>query len=265
MVRLLNEFRQGLATWMDVFDHNCTYQREVCRRALTSELLLRCICAFTARRLCLVASGEIWTPVATKYYSQSLHLLIKQINNQDPRDDVLTAVMLLSSYEVMAAQGQEHRQHYEGAMKLIRRQGISARSIGLDKANFWIWVRHEITVAITNETPLQMAPKHWNVKWREGETEEDMLGNQVLWLVGRAVDWVYGNGTLSEYHDLLGDTERWYAGLSPSFCGVQYGEPVEDGLSKVHFAVPAAGEFPGSFPMAAVTDRDYLHGWKFPL
>jgi hypothetical protein len=35
MVYLLNEFQNGLAKWMDVFDHNSTYQREVCRRALS--------------------------------------------------------------------------------------------------------------------------------------------------------------------------------------------------------------------------------------
>lgn len=247
-VYLLREFQNGLAKWMDVFDHESTYQREVCRRALTFQLLLTCICAFTARQLCLIGSGETWTPVATKYYSQSLNLLIKQINNPDRRDDILTAVMLLSSYEILAAEGEEYRQHCEGAMKLIRTHGINAQSTGLDRASFWIWTRHELTVAIANEMPLQMAPKHWNVKWREGETGEDMLGNQILWLVGRAVDWVYGNGTPSEYSDLLRDTERWYAALPPSFCGVKYGEPIEDELSKVHFAVPAAGKFPVFFP-----------------
>ncbi|KAI1924737.1 hypothetical protein LOZ12_000273 [Ophidiomyces ophidiicola] len=239
-VFLLNEYQRGLAKWMDLFDHGCTYQRHVCRRALTSDLLLKCICAFTARQLCLLASGEIWSPVATKYYSQALNLLIKQLNSPEPRGDELTAVMLLSSYEVLAAQGQEHRRHYEGAMKLIRMQGISARSIGLDRANFWIWIRHEIAVSIMNETPLQMSPRYWNVSWRDGETEEDSLGNHVLWLVGRAVDWVFGKGTPREYHDLLRDTERWHSGLSATFRGVKYGDPVEDGIFKVYFAVPAA-------------------------
>jgi hypothetical protein len=161
--------------------------------------------------------------------------------------------MLLSSYEILAAEGEEYRQHCEGAMKLIRTQGINAQSTGLDRANFWIWIRHEINVAIANETPLQMAPKYWDVKWREGETEEDMLGNQILWLVGRAVDWVYGNGTPFEYHDLLSDTERWHAALPPSFCGIKYGEPIEDGLSKLHFAVPAAGKSSGFFATAVVS------------
>ncbi|KAF9883404.1 hypothetical protein FE257_003487 [Aspergillus nanangensis] len=241
MVYLLDEYRRGLARWMDIFDHNCTYQREIARRALSSELLLPCICAFTARQLSLSPSGEIWTPVATNYYARALNLLIKTLNSSAPQENTLSAVILLSSYEVLAAEGQEHRRHYEGAMKLIYTQGISARSFGLDRANFWIWVRHEITVSIMNETPLQMSPKYWNVTWRKGETEEDALGNQILWLVGRVVDWVYGgNGMLSEYYELLRDAEDWYAGLSDAFRGVKYGELEEDQLRKVHFALPAA-------------------------
>ena len=246
-VYLLKRFRHGLATWMDVFDRNCTYQREVCQRALTSDLLLRCICALTARQLCLLASGEIWTPVATKYYSQSLNLLIRQLSSPESKDEAMSAVMLLSSYEVLAAPGQEHHKHYDGAMNLIRIRGINARSIGLDKANFWIWIRHEITVAIVNKSPLQMSPKYWNIDWQVNEAEEDTLGNQVLWLVGRAVDWIYQHGTPEEYHHLLKDSEGWYMGLPIPFRGVYYGEPVEYGLSKIHFATPAAGESSYSF------------------
>jgi Fungal specific transcription factor domain len=250
MVHLLNQFRQGMATWMDIFDHACTYEREVCRLSLTSELLLRCICAFTAKQLCLRPSGEIWTPIATKYYSESLSLLIEQLNDPESSDVALTAVILLSSYEILATQGQAHRRHCEGAMKLMRMQGISACSLHLDRANFWIWVRHDISVAIINEAPLQMSPKEWHVTWREGETQEDLLGNQLLWLVGRAVDWIYGGRTSRENDNILRDAEEWYASLSAPSRGVKYGDLVENGLSKVHFAVTAAGEFCTSFAVA---------------
>jgi Fungal specific transcription factor domain len=243
MVYLLNEFRQGMATWMDVFDHACTYQREVCRLSLTSELLLRCVCALTAKQLSLRPSGEIWTSIATKYYSESLSLLIEQLNEPESSDVALTAVVLLSSYEILAAQGQAHRRHCEGAMRLMKMQGISACSLNLDRANFWIWIRHDISVAIMNGTPLQMSPKEWHVTWREAETQEDLLGNRLLWLVGRAVDWIYGSKTPHENDNILRDAEEWYASLSAPSRGVKYGDSVEDGLSKVHFAVAAAGEF----------------------
>lgn len=70
MVHLFNIYRSGLAAWMDVFDFSNTYQREVSRRAMYSELLLKCICAFTAKHLSLLASGEVWQPIAARYYGE---------------------------------------------------------------------------------------------------------------------------------------------------------------------------------------------------
>ena len=68
MVHLLNIYRSGLSAWMDIFDFENTYQREVSRRAMYSELLLKCICSFTAKHLSLLASGEVWQPIAARYY-----------------------------------------------------------------------------------------------------------------------------------------------------------------------------------------------------
>jgi hypothetical protein len=90
--------------------------------------------------------------------------------------------MLLGSYEVLAAQNREHRRHCQGAMKLIRARRISASSMGLDKANFWISVRHEISVALANESPLQLDPSAWNVTWPEAGAAEDHMANFLMWL-----------------------------------------------------------------------------------
>ena len=68
MVHLFNIYRSGLSAWMDIFDFENTYQREVSRRAMYSELLLKCICSFTAKHLSLLASGEVWRPIAARYY-----------------------------------------------------------------------------------------------------------------------------------------------------------------------------------------------------
>ncbi len=70
MVHLFNIYRSGLSAWMDIFDFENTYQREVSRRAMYSELLLKCICSFTAKHLSLLASGEVWQPIAARYYGE---------------------------------------------------------------------------------------------------------------------------------------------------------------------------------------------------
>ncbi|KAK9625364.1 hypothetical protein V6Z98_005445 [Aspergillus fumigatus] len=60
-------------------------------------------------------------------------------------------------------------------------------------------------------------PWFWNIHWRQGETEEDSLGNQVWWLVGRALDLVYGKGELFGYYSSPHEAENWYASLSECF------------------------------------------------
>lgn len=252
--------KSGVARWMDLFDHEATYQRAVARRVLRSELLLRCVCAFTAKHLSLLESGEIWKPAAARYYGESLRMLIELLGGGGPQDDALTATMLLCSFEMIAAQGSEHRRHFFGAMLLITTHGINACSVGIHRANFWIYVRHEIVVALVNESSLLLSPDRWNVNWHEDETEEDVLGNQVLWLLGRAVNFTYAKnprtgepmGTVTERRELLRDTDLWFDKLPVAFQGVKYGDETDDGLSQLYFAVPAAGNFLRTTPISSV-------------
>ena len=252
--------KSGVARWMDLFDREATYQRAVARRVLRSELLLRCVCAFTAKHLSLLDAGEIWKPAAARYYGESLRMLIELLGSGGPQDDALTATMLLCSFEMIAAQGSEHRRHFFGAMMLITTHGINACSVGINRANFWIYIRHEIVVALNNESSLLLSPDTWNVNWREDETEEDALGNQVLWLLGRAINLTYAKhprtgepmGTVTERRDLLRDTDLWFDKLPLAFQGVKYGDETDDGLSRLYFAVPAAGKFRRTIPTLIV-------------
>lgn len=67
---LLQTFSANLATWMDVFDFDKTYERQVTRRALQSQLLIDCICAFTAKHLSLLSSSDVWDPISSRYYGE---------------------------------------------------------------------------------------------------------------------------------------------------------------------------------------------------
>lgn len=253
MAHLLHTYQNqsGVARWMDLFDHEATYQRTVSRRVLHSELLLRCVCAFTAKNLSLLQGGEIWKPTAARYYGESLRMLIEMLGGGGPQDDALTATLLLCSFEMIAAEGGEHRRHFFGAMMLITTHGINACSVGIHRANFWVYIRHEIVVALVNESSLLLSPDMWNVNWRDDEIEEDVLGNQVLWLLGRAVNITYARhtrtgepmGTVTERRELLKDTNLWYDKLPGTFQGVKYGDETDDGVSQLYFAVPAAGKF----------------------
>ncbi|KAK6085736.1 C6 zinc finger domain protein [Seiridium cupressi] len=247
VAHLLSVYSTGVATWMDVFDHAGSYHYEVPRRCLTSELLTSCVCAFTAKQLSLVSPGAIWSVPAARYYGDALRLLIQHLDSSPGATpgDSLTANMLLSSYEMLEDHGYEHQRHLRGAATLIKMQGINANSQGMDKANFWIFVRHDITIALENESPLYFSPKDWHVKWDEDETGEDVLGNRLMWLVARAIDYTYApdrpaspDNTLQVIHS---ETVAWLDNLPPSFQGVKYGNADTFGLGKTYFAVPTAG------------------------
>ncbi|WYZ36111.1 hypothetical protein EsH8_X_000758 [Colletotrichum jinshuiense] len=249
MVHLLTTYRASVATWMDIFDYGCAYQLEVLRRCMKSKLLIRSVCAFTAKHLSLLPSGDLWVAPATRYYGESLRGLIGYIGTGSVPEDVLTATILLCSYEIIATQGEEHQRHLSGAKLLILNRGVSASSVGLDRANFWIYIRHEITVALFNKTTLQISPKDWGVNWRETEVEEDVLANQLLWLLGRAIDVVFrqeqsvfitATTLCDERQEIYAEVATWFRCWSPSFKGVKYGEPDDQGFFKLYFPMPCA-------------------------
>jgi hypothetical protein len=242
---LLQSYLRTVATWMDLMDHGSTYQLSIPRLLLSSPLLFHCVCAFTAKHLALVKSrrDSFWDPVARQHYGESLRLLIRALSSSS-HEHALTATILLSSYEMIGAAGLEHRRHFLGAMMLIKSHQINAQSEGIDRANFWIYVRHEISVALSSEQPLLLNPDEWAVRWKEGETREDVLGNHVLWILARVINLVYGKetATIQRREEFLHELEEWRAGLSHTFIGIPYGDKDEDGFRKVYFPVTAAGK-----------------------
>ncbi|RYP10766.1 hypothetical protein DL764_000462 [Monosporascus ibericus] len=237
---LFTVYRARLATWMDIFDFQQTYQIEVSRRASYSDLLLRCICAFAAKHLSMLASGDVWLPIASRYYGEALNCLIGEVSGGEPHSEALTAAILLMSYELLEAAGEPHRSHSMGALDLIRSRGVCATSVGLDRANFFIYIRHEITIALANERPLQLDPGNWNVAMPKFGAPEDQLANHLMWLAGTTINLIYGGDLTADRQLLIDRLDVWHGLTSASFRGTTYEVMSDEGLRKVFFAVPAA-------------------------
>ncbi|KAH6615272.1 hypothetical protein C7974DRAFT_437129 [Boeremia exigua] len=244
---LLQTYVKTVATWMDLFDHSLTYQLRVPPLALASPLLFHCICAFTANHLALsnTSLNASWKLVAVRHYGLALRLLIDALSTPFS-ETAMTGSMLLLSYEVHGAiRSADYRRHFLGLTMLIKAHGITAQSRGTDRANFWIYCRHEIAVALANERRLVLDPEEWAVAWREGEGREDVLGNQMMWMLARIINLVFGaEGAAASSRPareaLLEELETWRAGLAPCFIGIPYGEADDDGFCKVYFTVTAA-------------------------
>lgn len=244
---LLQTYVRTVATWMDIFDHGSTYQHKVPQLVLASPLLFHCVCAFTANHLALSNSSHnpSWKLCAVRHYGEALRLLIEALS-MPAHEHVLTASMLLLSYEIHGAlRSEDYRRHYLGLVSLVKSRRVTAQSTGTDLANFWIYVRHELVVAMASEQPLMFDPAEWEVSWVEGETREDVLGNHVLWILARVINLVFGPDGSTEAgkiqrQDFLHEIEIWQRGLSDTFVGIPYGEKDEDGFCKVYFPVAAA-------------------------
>jgi hypothetical protein len=209
--------------------------------------MFHCVCAFAANYLALsnTSSNPAWQFVAVKHYGEALRLLIEALSQPD-HEHALTASMLLLSYEIQGAQrSEDYRRHFLGLTTLIRSRRITAQSTGMDRANFWIYVRHEIALAFSSEKPLVLDPSEWKVTWNEGETREDVLGNHIVWIVARVVNLIYGPdgrsaSSKAKREAFLEEIEVWRAGLSETFVGIPYGDKDEEGFRRVYFPVTAA-------------------------
>ena len=246
---LLTRYQTRVAVWMDLFDHGLSYQRDVMRRVFFSKLLLYAVCAFAAKQLSTARSGEVWAPIAARYYGEALRLLINMLTDPTAhKEDALTAIIILSSYEILAAPGIEHRRHLYGALTLINTQGINAKSKALERASFWIYIRQDVVMALINECPLLLSPRDWNVFWSEREVEEDALGNQMLWLLGQTIDLVFRKpGAIDERNDretytrISAAIDTWFEGLPLSITGARCGVMLPQGFATICFSGAAAG------------------------
>jgi hypothetical protein len=244
---LLQTYVRTVATWMDIFDHGSTFQHRIPQLVLASPLLYHCVCAFTANHLALSNSSHdpSWEVTAVKHYGEALRLLIEALS-MPSHEHALTASILLLSYEIHGAQrSEDYQRHFLGLTVLVKSRHVTAKSSGTDLANFWVYIRHEIVVAMASEKPLILDPADWEVSWLEGETREDVLGNHVLWILARVLNLIFGPDSRTEAgkekrQNFLEEIEMWRRGLSDTFIGIPYGDRDEDGFCNVYFPVVAA-------------------------
>ena len=186
-----------------------------------------------------------WKVVAVRHYGQALRLLIETLEVPFC-ETAMTGSMLLLSYEIHGAQrSEDYRRHFLGLHMLVKNNGINAQSTGTDRANFWIYCRHEIALALSHEQPLVLDPAEWGVAWEENETREDVLGNHVMWILARIINLVFGpegdrDRSKPAREAFLQELEEWRAGLSECFIGIPYGDGDDDGFREIYFTVTAA-------------------------
>ncbi|KAJ0415913.1 hypothetical protein BJY00DRAFT_304542 [Aspergillus carlsbadensis] len=204
IAHLLRVYENSIATWMDVFDANLTYQRRLLCMAPSSPLLLNTICALAARQLSLITCPRTWTPVAEHYYSLAVHLLARLLNAYPREMDLaIVATILLSSYELLASTGVDYQRHFKGAHTIVESLNAQRSESRLIRASFWIYARHEIAQALNRNSPTLHDPRSWpKANLTEGEMDEDAFCNDVLRLAAETVCVAFWKGIEYEEHGI---------------------------------------------------------------
>ncbi|RDH23112.1 hypothetical protein M747DRAFT_302924 [Aspergillus niger ATCC 13496] len=235
-VALLQEYQNGVGTWVSLFDSPRHLTHTIVKRALGSPLLLNAICALTARQMSIAGRGDMWKTTAVHYYGESLHHLIHTLNGPSyGSDDTLAATVLLSSYELFTSPGLDHHRHVSGAVTLIRTNPHNASSGGLKAAAFWVYARQDVAMALVHECPTMLLPDEWGVEWTDQEMDEDYLENKIIWIVAKVIAHTFGGLRLVE------ELETWRGSLPTSFAGIPFGDSSEEEFIKLLFAIPSTG------------------------
>lgn len=241
---------------MDIFDRSHTYQNDIVRYSLSSPLLMHAVCALSANQMSLIQNKFLWEPVSSRFYGQSLSLLINELTKQSSRADgelLLAATILLGSYELLAQPGIDYQRHLYGAQTLIFSRDIGKQGTSLEKASFWIFARQDVALALVNERPTLVPPVKWPVPPESPPAAvEDAFGMRILWLLARVVEVKFGSpdGQVSNIQrerveSLVAEIDLAWAGLPSHVHGVpmKQSHSEDEGLTRVWFCVPSACKY----------------------
>lgn len=238
---------------MDIFDRSHTYQNEVVQYSLSSPLLMHAVCALSAKQMSRIQNQFLWEPVSSRFYGESLILLINELTEQSTdRELLLAATILLGSYELLAQPGIDYQRHLYGARTLIFSHNLGEEGTSFEKASFWIYARQDVALALVNERPTLTPPAKWPKPPEDSASVEDRFGKTIIWLLARVIEAKFTPGSgewsgaeLESFQGLVSEIDLYWAGLPSHVRGVvmKQTHSEDDGLARVWFCVPSACEF----------------------
>ncbi|KAL4870921.1 hypothetical protein BDV12DRAFT_40340 [Aspergillus spectabilis] len=157
---LLRVYQGGIGPWNDILGHSLTYQRQVLRYTLLSPLIMHAVCALSAKQMSLISRIFLWEPVATRHYGRSLELLIESLTGYGrSREVIITATILLCSYELLSRSEADYQRHLYGARSLFQNHDVSGNGSDVELVSFWVYARQDVSMALVHESAhVNIAP-----------------------------------------------------------------------------------------------------------
>ncbi|KAM6530249.1 hypothetical protein FALCPG4_008373 [Fusarium falciforme] len=198
----------------------------------------------------LTKDKDLWEPISMLHYGQSLRLLSEDLWAEGTnRDIILSATILLCSHNLLAFPDADYQRLLYGGRILIEADFNAIDANDLSRASFWIYVRHDVSLALDNERPTLIPPNEWPAVPSPQETQEDALAKRMLWLLARVIEVRFdgrsdGNSKELENRilDLTSEITGWEMSIPGHANGVEVEDDLADDLKRTWFFVPSAGE-----------------------
>jgi hypothetical protein len=217
---LLHHYTVSRARLLDVCDPHNHFGRLAPELATRSRLLLSAILAVSAHHLSRTAGYD--PLVAERYHEVCVELLIPMLDDlTNITDEVIAATVLLRNFEQMssAITGFDSERHLSGTSAFMNSEGTCITASSLRQASFWIFIRQDLDIALSQQRPLKLNLKKYAFEM-DLETPSDDWGwaNKIVWITAEVVEFTFGwEKSRRTYEDLKLKTESWWQRKPASF------------------------------------------------
>jgi hypothetical protein len=134
----LKNYINEVAPWLDMFDEQQAFGREVPILAKSSAPLAYAMLAISARQMEREKKleGDL---DSLQLYQEAIRSLTPQLQSRDP--NTMATCVILCCLEMMSAAPRNWRRHLDGCAALFSSYGINGFSSGLPQAVFWCYAR----------------------------------------------------------------------------------------------------------------------------
>ncbi|KAM0420485.1 hypothetical protein ACHAPT_011780 [Fusarium lateritium] len=197
----------------------------------------------------LTDDQSLWEPISSHHYGESLRLLIQELTVEGTsKDIILSATILLCSYELLASPGADYQRHLFGGRTLIEADYKAVEASNLSRASFWIYARQDVSLALINERPTLISPQEWPALPLRQETQEDHLAKRILWLLARTIKIRFARHSDANHYAqeeslmcILSEIRLWWGDVPLHVRGVEIEDTLANDLKQTWFCVPSAG------------------------
>lgn len=241
---LLRHYMVALAPSLEVCDPGRHFSTVVPELATTSKLLLHAILAVSAHHLSRTADFD--PSVAEDYHETCVELLIPILDDSVAvADEVVAATVLLRFYEQMSSAviGFDQEAHLSGASAFMNSESTCATAGGLREASFWLFLRQDIDVALSQQRLLKLDLEAFSAGLDLQSPACDYTwANRIVWIAAEVLTFLFGSRkSQAKLSELVEKTESWMNSKPASFRPLYVSE--ERGVfPEIYYTRPWHGE-----------------------